>query len=641
MNASRAERQHQFGVSHKGGKLWPIYASRAERALISAVMAMALLVGSGVAFAQGGPVNLTPPPRPQPPDQTQPQLQTQPQPQVQTQPQPQRSPQTPLKPFVGAEGVNIDGPAMGGVVEQQSLGQVDLDVAGVLNGENGGFGPAMWWGTDRRVIETLMAQLPVTSPSPVMHNLMRRLLLTGAEVPEGGQPGSLISLRAGLLASMGDFQGVNALLGVVPGYSDNAELLRVEMDTRLLTGDVARACQMAHANIETQDTLYWQKAFNFCQALEGQQQAALLGLLLLEELGVDDPVFVQLIRAIANQTKMPVIDSLADPTPLHLALARVAQAQLPSDVISSNRSGVLRAIAISPNANAELRLEAAELAERAGALEVDALRQLYASIEFTDDELKNSLTASAQRSGPMSRALLYRATLSQTVPAAQAEALSRTLSVARTGGRYASAARAFLPQLSRIEATSDLAWFAPEAIRAFLVSGHAKEVEPWFDLLNQAAKRDPEMAVALERLMPVVRLAGFSDADSWTMDRLGEWWSFMKDTPGAREKAAMLIVTFDALGEFVPETVWLELLEGPSHQSIMAPHPSSWFLLDSASAQARIGETVLLSLVILGDFGPARVEPMIVHRVLKALRNIGLNDEARAMALEAVVAAGL
>jgi len=286
-------------------------------------------------------------------------------------------------------------------------------------------------------------------------------------------------------------------------------------------------------------------------------------------------------------------------------------------------------------------LEAAERAEASGALEVDTLRQLYASIEFTDDELKNPLTAAAKHSGPMSRALLYRSTLSQTVPAAQAEALSHALGAARTEGRYASAARAFLPQLSHVEASSDLAWFAPEAIRALLVTGRASEAEPWFYLLKQAAGNDPELALALEKLMPMARLAAFSGADSWTMDRLGAWWNFVKDTPGARENAAMLFSTFDAMGEFVPENIWLVLLDGPSHQSITAPHPSGWFLLEGAASQARIGETVLLSLAILGDAGPAHIDPMIGHRVLKALRNIGLNDEARALALETVVAAGL
>lgn len=584
-----------------------------------ATLAFGAALLSGIAHAEAAPVDLSPPVRPAGPIE------------------PQTAPSVRTDPIIGTETV----PVFGGAVQAETLGLVDPDVAGALREEDGGFGPAMWWGTDRRVLETFMAQLPVTSPSPAMRDLMRRLLLTGAQVPEGGKQGSLISLRAGLLAAMGDFQGVNALLSVVPGYSGNPDLLRVEMDTRLLTGDVARACQIANAHIETQNTLYWQKAFNFCQALDGKQEAALLGLALLEELGVEDPVFFELVGAIAHESKAPVVESLSDPTPLHLALARVAKVKLPSDVISSNRPGVLRAIAISPNASAELRLEAAERAESAGALQVDALRQLYASIEFSADELKNPLTVAAKRTGPMSRALLYRATLSQTVPAAQAEALSRALEMARVGGRYASTARAFLPQLTRVEPTSDLAWFAPEAVRAFLISGRAQGAQPWFDLLVSAAENDADMARALEQVMPIARLSGFAGADVWTMDRLADWWASVKDTTDARAKAAMLAVTLDALGEYVPESMWVDLIDGPSHQSILAPHPSAWFLLNSASSQARMGETVLLSLVILGDGGSARAEPLVNHRVLKALRNIGLHDEARAMALEAIVAAGL
>lgn len=590
-------------------------ASRVNRALVLAAFGAAFMAGAG-AFAQGGPVDLSPPVRIDP---TAPQSGAGPRPE---------SLATPTSTF-------------GGAVQAETLGDVNPDVAGALSEDAGGFGPAMWLGTDRLVIENLLAQLPVTSASPAMRDLMRRLLLTGAEVPEGGTPGSLISLRAGQLSAMGEFVGVNALLGMVPGYAGNPDLLRVEVDARLLTGDVARACQVAHANIEDQDSVYWQKAFIFCQAVEGQGEQAQLGISLLQELGVEDDVFFRLVSAIANQDKAPVIESLADPTPLHLALARVAKAKLPADVISSNRPGVLRAIAISPNASPELRLEAAERAETSGALPVDALRQLYASISFTEQDLKNPLTEAARRSGPMSRALLYRATLSQTVPAAQAEALTQALAMARGGGRYASTARAFLPQLTRVSPSADLAWFAAEAIRVFLTTGRLEGARDWFSVLNGAAEHDHKLAAELEALMPVARLSGYDGAGDWTLEQLPAWWQTVKTTEGARDKAAILAVTFNALGDFVPDQMWAELTQGPSHHALLAPHPSLWFLLDGAAMRARVGETVLLSLVILGDGGPARADPIVLHRVLKALVNIGLHDEARAMALEAVVEAGL
>jgi len=536
-------------------------------------------------------------------------------------------------------------PVMGGAVDAESLSTISPDVAGVLSVADGGFGATMWQGTPGGILEQLLPQLPVTSASPTMRDLMRRLLLTGAEVPSGGTPGSLIALRAGLLSAMGDFVAVKSLLAAVPGRSADPDLLRVEVDARFLTGDVARACQLANAYIQEQQSTYWQKAFIFCQALEGDGDAALLGISLLEELGVNDPVFFQLMDALVRENEpdysAPVIDSLADPTPLQLALARVAKVTLPSDVIASNRPGVLRAIAISPNAPPQLRLEAAERAEAAGALPVDALRQLYASIAFSKEDLDSPLSRAAQLSGPMSRALLYRATLMQTLPAAQAEALQQVLALARQGGRYGSSARAFLPQLTRIPATLDLAWFAPEAIRAYLISGRTIDAAPWFAVLQDVAGRDPKMSNAQVSLMPVAWLAGFEGAATWTTAQLPDWWKAIKDSDGARDKAATLAAILQALGEPVPDAVWADLIAGTSHTAMMAPYPSYWFLLDSAARANRVGETVLLSLVSLGDGGPARADPIVLNYMLNALGTIGLVREVRAMALEAVVAAGL
>lgn len=602
--------------------------SRVKRSVVGAVFGTALLTSSMV-FAQSGPVDLSPPKR----------LESYPQKAL---PPTTLQPQSTIEAPVPVQFENqAPPPKMGGVVQAETLGAVNPDVAGVLTAETGGLGGDMWLGTERQVVEALLKKIPVSTASPALRDLMQRLLLTGASVPEGGEPGSLIALRAGLLLAMGDFTGVNALLKVIPGYAENPDLLRIEVDARLLTGDVGRACQVASAYNENQSSIYWQKAFIFCQALEGRGQQAELGMSLLQELGVEDEVFYILVDAISNPGEKPVIESLPDPTPLHLALARVAKATLPADVISSNRPAVLRSIAISPNVAPELRIEAAERAEVAGALPVDALRQLYASIEFSSEDLSDPLNKIKQLSGPLSRALLYRSTLSQKVPAAQAEALGQVLQMARDGGRYASTARAFLPQISRLDPTLDLVWFAPEAIRAFLITGRHDAVRGWFDLLKASAENDVQVAAKLEALMPLAKLSGYDQASGWSMESLPLWWDAVKADEGARDKAATLASVFKALGEFVPDSMWVELISGPTHQPLLAPHPSLWFLLDGAAERQRLGETILVSLVILGEGGPARASPMILERILKAMDQAGLKDEARAMALEAVVAVGL
>lgn len=525
-------------------------------------------------------------------------------------------------------------------IQVQGLAGIDPDIIGVLPQAEGGFGRDLWFGMERAELENLLPKIPVTTASPAARDLMRRVLLSATDVPKG-ERGKLITIRAKLLASMGDFVGVTTLMNALPGRISNQELLRIEVDTRLLTGDYARACELAQLYMADQSSAYWQKVFIFCQALSDEHDAAALGASLLREMGDDDAVFYKLIDHLSVGGKPPRISSLPDPKPLHLALARAAKLRLPTDVIESNLPGVLRAIAISPNASPELRLEAAERAEVAGALPIDALRQLYASIQFTKEELEDPLNSKSRRTGPMNRSLLYRASLMQTVPAAQAEALTRALDLARAGGRYASTARAFLPVLTRVPPSKDLAWFAPEAIRAFLITGRHDEAKPWFALLESSAALDGKLADQLGALMPVARLSGYEGADDWDLTGLEKWWNTVKVEDGARERAALLASVFDAIGEVVPDQFWVPLIDGPELQTVLAPHPALWFRFEAASSRANVGETVLLALVIMGDGGPARAEPIVLHRLLKGLRTVGLEAEAREMALEAVVSAGL
>jgi hypothetical protein len=55
----------------------------------------------------------------------------------------------------------------------------------------------------------------------------------------------------------------------------------------------------------------------------------------------------------------------------------------------------------------------------------------------------------------------------------------------------------------------------------------------------------------------------------------------------------------------------------------------------------RVGEIVLLSLLAIGDVGPAKIEVGVLSTVLRALLAVGLDQDARALAIEAALANGL
>jgi hypothetical protein len=81
--------------------------------------------------------------------------------------------------------------------------------------------------------------------------------------------------------------------------------------------------------------------------------------------------------------------------------------------------------------------------------------------------------------------------------------------------------------------------------------------------------------------------------------------------------------------------------EAPAEPPVPAADPALLFSLSEASTAHRIGETVLLSLYALGPEGPAGCNPLALSRVIMGLRQIGYDSEARAIAIEAAVAAGV
>ncbi len=526
-------------------------------------------------------------------------------------------------------------------VQIDALRSIDPDATGILSGTDGGFSDDLWAGSEWSTVKILIEGLPVATSSPAMRSLMRRVLLSAAAVPEGGrEPGSFMALRVRQLFAMGDLVGAGDLLATMPNRDSNEALARIESDIRFLLNDNARACAVVATQISRSTDVHWQKASIFCQVLVGERDKADLGLSLLRELGTKDDIFFRLVAdVIVGRTGG--LSTMPGLTPLHLAIARVAKAPLPSDVVSSGQLAILRTIATTPNAPVELRLEAAERAEMAGALPTETLRQLYTSVGFTEQDLANPLTKADTSSGPLARALLYRTALVQSVPAAKAEAASRALVLARSGGRYTSAVRAFMPVISDIPPADELIWFAPEAIRAFLVGGEGQRAQGWLRLLRASAVFRDEAKLEVAKLIPIARLAGVEDERPWAPDRLTEWWTAVKGEEGSRERAALLFTLIESVGDVVPDPLWTVLIGGFERAPVVMPNPAIWDRLEVAAVSGRLGETVLLTLLAIGASGPGEVNPIVLRRVLASLATLGLEKDIRALAIEAVVTANL
>nr|EZQ09678.1 hypothetical protein ABAZ39_02770 [Azospirillum argentinense] len=99
-----------------------------------------------------------------------------------------------------------------------------------------------------------------------------------------------------------------------------------------------------------------------------------------------------------------------------------------------------------------------------------------------------------------------------------------------------------------------------------------------------------------------------------------------------------------AMGVTVPEEAWRrtadpeETAPMPADARPPTADPALWQRLAEASADRRVGETALAALLLLGNAGPAGTPPAVVARVVGALRAVGLDSDARAIAREAAAA---
>ncbi len=526
-------------------------------------------------------------------------------------------------------------------IEVGELEELDPDSGGILDASMGGLGVVMWAGTERADLLRLLPQLPASYDSPTLYDLARRLLLSTAVAParaENGPETSLIGLRIERLAAMGLVGAVAEMMLIAPPPETDGVLSRLHVDNRLLVNDNEGACQGAAAGAAVLDGIYRDQLTIFCNVLAGDSEAATFSANLLREGGdLEDPVFFSLADALTAGTR-PKVKSLPAPTPLHLAMAVAAEAKLPSDVLETGSSLMLRALADSSLVSNSVQLAAAERAAMAGAVGSGSLSERYAALEFSDKELDNAFSIAEGDYSPRNRALLYQAAKRRKLPVARGAAIQKAWQLAAADGTYRLSVGVYQPELEALQPGAELAWFAPEMARALFLLNQPDRAFAWAATAQRFAKEAEEKHVAA-LLWPLTALAEGSSTGSGH----GRWLSAMAEVNAtdAAMRAGFAYSLFEAMGERISDDRWSALLEGGARADVLAPDPAYMRAFRKAASAGRRGETVLLAILILGGGSLADSGSALLSEIIIGLRKVELENEARQLAIEAALAGGL
>jgi len=531
----------------------------------------------------------------------------------------------------------------GARVEVGALGEINADDVGLLSQQSGGFPDSLWLGTWRDMVMLLLPRLPVEARSPAMRSAALKLLLSPGKAPRGdaAERGELLRLRAEILARMGEYDVAIALLKAAPSGDFEEQRARYDNDRMFLRLDFDGACEQARARIDLSADTYWQRALIFCQSKDQEIEAANIGLDLLRESGyAPDAGFVTLIHAM-NGYGEAALDSLPHPTPMLVSMLRVLGVQTPLNALGVANPALLRLIAGAADSDIELRLLAAEQAEAVGALPAASVGALYAAVPFTAEERANPIEYSSHKFGPLSRAMLYQTILDEVVPTARAEAVGIALQRAQEEARFATMARVLLPAMQALPVTREFAWFAADAGRAYFAAGRWEEARRWFDAALAGYGADPEARAAAVQLWPLIALTGQDPNVDPGM--LAAWWESVGGAldPEAHGRGGLLLTLLSALGRDVSPEQWHTLLAGPLIEPSAVASPALRHSLHAAASNGRLAETVLLALLGLGAGGPENSGLVTLSETITGLRDVGLDRDAQAIAVEAALAGGL
>lgn len=529
-------------------------------------------------------------------------------------------------------------------VEVQVLTAVDNDSVGVIDDAEGGLGVDMWGNADRAFVVQAIALLPRNVASPAMRNLMRRLLLTRAMAPARKMPGpSLLSLRINALFDLGDLDYAMALMSRAPLASMEEDLLLTEVESRFFRQDTAGACGKVQAAALEFKEAYWQQAMAYCLALAGKTaEAALMSDILAERSASVHPAFFAAMDRLSGSPP-PAVDSLSNPSALYLSMMRTASIALPPDVSERASAAVIKAIALSPNAALDLRLASAEQAAERGILPSKTLAEVYGAVPFENSVLETPLTRAEADWGSRGRALLMRAAVRQSVPAARAEVLQAAFKMARAKGGFQVLAVASQPILKAMEPTSELAWFAGTAARTLIAVGEFDDARKWIELDLRSGPENSGDNSPRRSLWPLAVLIGAEGSGDVSAATLQSWWQSQNQDNASEtiNAARVLFSLLDAFDVAVPPSLWAPILGAPPQKELRSPAAGIQIGLRRAVAAGHKGEVVALALMVLGETGPTAHNLHAVNLSVRALRKVGLTMEAQRIALEAAVAAGL
>ena len=500
---------------------------------------------------------------------------------------------------------------------------------GFLSVRTGGMPPDAWAGTSLGTAKRLVSALQPAPRSRALRDLQFKVLVSelNPPSPDGSPPPSLFVRKVDRLAAMGEAESLNELVRTAGGFADPAIAATV-VGSLMMAGEKDGACGLAQSHPLAEP--FRSRADVVCKVVAGDNADAMAAAALLRG---NDPAFAKLVEVAAEGLS----PSVAPPALLDgpaMVMLDLAYVQPSPAALRTTQPPLMRSLVAHRTLPMVTRLDIAERGEALAIIEASKLGDLYIEA-LRDGVVMPPATARRARLVEAAR----RASNAQEV----VNSIVAVYGEARGSAMFPTVARASAAGLMNIPAQPQFANIAQEAMRGFLLLGDKRQTQAWTKLARSAAVNNPAALAGLDRLMPLVAIAGVDDPKQLPPEEVNRWYDVMREDDATRAplRGYLLLELLRATGIDVPKGS-TDLPETPPVGiRLVSPPAATLQALQAAAAGQRRAETALLAAMAIGETALVDLNPAAVAAIVQALRQVGEDHAGRLFAVETAIAHGL
>jgi hypothetical protein len=491
-----------------------------------------------------------------------------------------------------------------------------VDMVGPLEPANFGLGAAAFGRANGVLLTTLMQRLDAPVPSRWTSMLLRRALLSRVAAPRLVHPVDWVAARAELLLRMGEADAARLLVQSVDQENYTPRMIEVAARTALATSDPAGLCPLVGPADSSQTV--WRLADAICAALEGEPARAST---LVDEArrrgdigGIDIALTEKVIGAgvEARRAASLLWDPVAELTAWRLGLAGATGAEIPDRLTDGAAPAMLAWYARAPMVPLERRLGAAEIAASLGVFSSGSLVEIHSLMLDQTDPAEQAGTVGAR----------LRTAWADRDQGERLEAMRSLWRDEPDGPRHHARLILTAGAASHIAPSADRSGDAAELIASMLTAGLDRAAARWSAVVQESGDDRAWALLAVGAPQPAVDL-GSGRIDSFVDN----------DDSSGRRRAQFLVAALAGLGRIdAAEASRLAARLGAD-----LGRTDRWSAaIDRAARNREAGTVALLAAVGMQTGDWYGVPPEYLFRIIRALRAVGHEYEARMIAAEAI-----